>query len=529
MSQFPPNDPRADELSNQNPFLSPEKDPGEAKVVDDNLMVSNPQRLSIGGIIAWVAIATVVCALVTLVAIGQFNQATKVGGDATQADLMQVDIQTKILIGQGNLDQLVPIPKDDIPETKVPTDVDSGCYEQRLVYASLKNEIEGPDSAREYLRSLDERVEQLQSEEQLADLPAEEQFKLTEDQQELRNAMGELLTEYEAGQFSDSSVSKDSKKLIKERLGFPGELFLLPEGTDQAAARDGLLSGAAASVLSVSVLAMLGFLAGVVGLGCCIGFPIMIYQNNLVSYFFNSPTNHNIYIETFAIWLFGFFGTSIVLGFLGLSEMNSMLIQPFIFFGSLTCLLYPLLRGVTFRQLRYDIGWTLDRPVGDTAFAGVSYMATLPCLIPGIVCIAILTALASQFSDLHEFARQTGPGHPIQEYLASGNWLMIMIVFVTACIAAPVVEETMFRGVLYRHLRDWSQTPKRWVTVGFSAILNGFVFAAIHPQGIAAIPVLMTLAICFSLVREWRNSLLTPMLMHGIHNTLVTCVSLLLL
>jgi len=106
---------------------------------------------------------------------------------------------------------------------------------------------------------------------------------------------------------------------------------------------------------------------------------------------------------------------------------------------------------------------------------------------------------------------------------------MISMVFVSACIAAPVVEETMFRGVLYRHLRDWSQSWARWVSIAFSAILNGFVFAAIHPQGIMAIPLLMTLAMCFSLVREWRNSLLTPMLMHAIHNTLVTCISLTIL
>ena len=87
----------------------------------------------------------------------------------------------------------------------------------------------------------------------------------------------------------------------------------------------------------------------------------------------------------------------------------------------------------------------------------------------------------------------------------------------------------MFRGVLYRHLRDMSQRWARWSSVAFSALLNGFIFAAIHPQGIAGIPGLMTLAICFSLTREWRNSLAAPMLMHGIHNTLVTCVSLLLL
>ena len=529
MSQFPPNDPRAAESPYQNPFMAPGNDPVVAEIVDDNLMVPNPQRLSIGGVFAWAAVALVVVGLVTLVAVQQLGQATKVGGDATQADLMQVEIQTKIIVGQSNLDQLLPVPEGGMPKTEIPPEVDSGCYEQRLVYASLKNELEGPESAREYLKSLDEKVGQLQTKEQEEDIPEDKQFKLTKDQQQLRDAMGDLLAEYEADKFSDSSVSQESKELIKERLGFPGELFLLPPGTNQAPARNKLVSGAASSFISVGFVGAVGMLAGVVGLGLCIGFPIMIKQNKLVSYFFSSPTNHNIYIQTFAIWLVGFFGSSILLGVLGLDDTTGMFVQPIIFFGSLSCLFYPLLRGVTFRQLRYDIGWTADRPIGDTLFAGVSYMATIPCLIPGIICITLVMFIVGQFSDLHEFARQTAPGHPVQEYIANGDWLMIFMVFVTACIAAPVVEETMFRGVLYRHLRDWSQKWARWISVGFSAILNGFIFAAIHPQGVAAIPVLMTLAICFSLVREWRNSLLTPMLMHGIHNMVVTCISLLIL
>jgi len=529
VSSIPPREPQGEVPSNPNPFSPPEYDSPVVELADQDYMKPNPQRLSAGGIVSWLMIALAVSSLVLLVAGQQFNQATEVGGDATDADLMQAEIQTKMLVGQGNLDKILPIPPEQVTEPVVPEEVDAGCYEQRLVYASIKNEVEGPESAREYLQSLDERVEQLQAEELEEGVPEEERFELTEDQRELRNAMGELLTEYEAGNFSDSGVPEDSKELIKERLGFPGELFLVPEGTDQQATRDNLIGGVATSVSVMMVFGLFAILAGVVGVGCCVAFPVMISQNKLLSYFFLSPTNHNIYIQTFAIWLVGFFGTSILLGFLELSAEAGMLIQPVVFFGSLLCLVYPLLRGVTFRQLRYDIGWTIDRPVGDTFFAGISYLATLPCLIPGIIAIAIFSAIAGQFTELHEFARQTGPGHPIQDYLANGNWFMILMVFVTACIAAPVVEETMFRGVLYRHLRDWSQSWARWASIGFSAVLNGFVFAAIHPQGIAAIPVLMTLAICFSLVREWRNSLLTPMLMHGIHNTVVTCVSLIIL
>ena len=106
---------------------------------------------------------------------------------------------------------------------------------------------------------------------------------------------------------------------------------------------------------------------------------------------------------------------------------------------------------------------------------------------------------------------------------------MILLVFLTACVAAPIVEETMFRGVLYRHLRDCSAGWQRWASIMFAAVINGLIFASIHPQGILGVPVLATLAIGFSLAREWRGSLLSSIVMHGVHNALITCVSLLIL
>ena len=111
----------------------------------------------------------------------------------------------------------------------------------------------------------------------------------------------------------------------------------------------------------------------------------------------------------------------------------------------------------------------------------------------------------------------------------SGDTLTIFFVFLATCVAAPVVEETMFRGVLFRHLRDLTASWKLWGSVVFSAIVNGLIFALIHPQGLVAVPVLTTLAIGFTLARQWRGSLLAPMTMHAIHNFLITCVSLLIL
>ena len=165
MSSIPPNEPQAEVTSNPNPFLPPEYDVPVVELAGQDFMEPNPQRLSVGGIVSWLTVALAVFSLVLMVAVQQLSQATEVGGDATDADLMPSEMQTKMLIGQGNLDKVLPVPEGGVPEPAVPDEIDAGCYEQRLVYASLKNEIEGPESAREYLQSLDERVEKLQAEE----------------------------------------------------------------------------------------------------------------------------------------------------------------------------------------------------------------------------------------------------------------------------------------------------------------------------------------------------------------------------
>jgi membrane protease YdiL (CAAX protease family) len=83
--------------------------------------------------------------------------------------------------------------------------------------------------------------------------------------------------------------------------------------------------------------------------------------------------------------------------------------------------------------------------------------------------------------------------------------------------------------VLYRHLRDSTVWFRRFASVFLSAGINSLIFAAIHPQGLIGIPVLGTLAFGFSMVREWRDSLVAPMAMHALNNGTMTLLLLLVL
>jgi len=60
----------------------------------------------------------------------------------------------------------------------------------------------------------------------------------------------------------------------------------------------------------------------------------------------------------------------------------------------------------------------------------------------------------------------------------------------------------------------------RW---GFivSALIGGFIFAIIHPQGWLAAPALTAMGVGFAVIREWRDSLIAPMVAHAVNNGLI--------
>ncbi len=113
-------------------------------------------------------------------------------------------------------------------------------------------------------------------------------------------------------------------------------------------------------------------------------------------------------------------------------------------------------------------------------------------------------------------ARWTGadPTHPMVENFEDhgmGRYGMVAL----AVIWAPLVEETMFRGLLFPGLASLS----RWIV---GALVSAFVFAVIHPQGWAGVPAIMAIALTMSALRLTRGSLIAPMTAHALNNGLVS-------
>jgi membrane protease YdiL (CAAX protease family) len=130
-----------------------------------------------------------------------------------------------------------------------------------------------------------------------------------------------------------------------------------------------------------------------------------------------------------------------------------------------------------------------------------------------VVLMAMAAAAATRRAglDLH-------PDHPLVGQALNGHgWGHWLILASVASVFAPVVEETMFRGALFHHLRGWMAWPA-------AALIGGLIFAALHPQGLAAIPPLCTMAIVFTAIRTWRGTLIANMTAHACNNGIVLLV-----
>jgi hypothetical protein len=97
-----------------------------------------------------------------------------------------------------------------------------------------------------------------------------------------------------------------------------------------------------------------------------------------------------------------------------------------------------------------------------------------------------------------------GPG-------TNGNWLFLA----TVVLAAPMFEEWLFRGLLYRSLRRSSGVA---VSVAISALL----FTAIHPM--ASSVAVFVLAIATALVLEKTGRLWPSMLVHVGYNAFIVAL-----
>lgn len=94
-----------------------------------------------------------------------------------------------------------------------------------------------------------------------------------------------------------------------------------------------------------------------------------------------------------------------------------------------------------------------------------------------------------------------------------GSTLNLVLVVIVITILAPVAEETLFRGYIFRALRNWR---------GFApaAIITGLIFGAVHigssPIGYALPLAAFGFGLC--LLYQWTGSLYPCIALHAVNN-----------
>ncbi len=497
----------------QSPYASPTAPPADfdrgKKFLDDE---------PLGPKIGWPWLAwLVILFLVGLIVLRPYimpaaaEQNAAVGEDVVGLSLMEV--QGKYFVGARDLLVMDPAQQDEIYNSA--TALNAGTLDQRLRYVILAGELAGADEASSHLESLGTRLSAQRAE-------------MTPEQDAVRRALINLYTDYGQNRWDAPSLSDAHRELLKAKLGWFGALALAPSSGPDAAAREAVLSTARATLIVVVLFAISLVLLGGLGLvGLCV-FVVLAMTGKVASRIQAGSNHGGVYAETFAVWMLLYLGLSIAAQFV-VTDENMLEVNLAAFFASLSALIWPVLRGVSWRRVCEDIGLTIGKNIAEPFWGFVCYVCTLPLLVGGVIIMVFLMAafgflvpdaggpVANEFGPDNEM-----PNHPILEWIAQADLRKTVLILLLACVAAPIVEETMFRGVLYRQLRDATARTRIWASVLFSGAVNSFIFAVIHPQGIFAVPPLMALAFGFSLAREWRGSLIAPMTMHALNNGAVT-------
>ena len=142
--------------------------------------------------------------------------------------------------------------------------------------------------------------------------------------------------------------------------------------------------------------------------------------------------------------------------------------------------------------------------------------------------LAIMFIYLGVLSRLHLGLARPASNLPAGASAYSGFPLFLLFVYLV--VAAPLAEETYFRGFLFPLLVDAFQSQKRAAarkvsSVAAAAILSGFVFAAFHFQLGLLIPFTAAGAVLAWIYRR-SGSLWVNILAHSSYNLVILAVSI---
>jgi len=302
-----------------------------------------------------------------------------------------------------------------------------------------------------------------------------------------------------------ASLTQEQHRSI-ERYGWIGKLALSQDKPPSDPLRRSVISSALQTFVAAVVFIMGLLVAFTAGLILLIIAVVFSAKKRLYARFSPPEDPGSSLLEAFAIFITGLIALPALAQWLspGYQLVASLSTFPVI----LVAMAWPYFRGSKWNDIRTALGWHRGQGFFREVASGIlGYLAGLPLLAVAIIPVLLIS-------------RSTGsvPSHPIVNEISRDPIPMILIMGL-ACIWAPIVEETFFRGLLFGYLRR----RLHWSLAGVS---TGILFAVIHPQGWIAVPVLATIGFTLSAIREWRGSIIASMAAHSLNNGAVLLLAI---
>lgn len=125
-----------------------------------------------------------------------------------------------------------------------------------------------------------------------------------------------------------------------------------------------------------------------------------------------------------------------------------------------------------------------------------------------LICLVMLGAASEAL--MNSLFGELQAQEPVRTFQASESDFHLVLSIVTACVAAPIVEEFLFRGYMYGVVKHFTNPL-------FAAVITGALFAVVHGNLPALLP-LWGFAIVLSATYEVTKCLWVPVGIHALFN-----------
>ncbi|HZW05998.1 MAG TPA: type II CAAX endopeptidase family protein [Phycisphaerales bacterium] len=322
------------------------------------------------------------------------------------------------------------------------------------------------------------------------------------------------------------ALSRVDRDRIVKRLGWQGRLALTFDRADSDPVRAPMIANGLALMLLLLLVVVGAAVMLLAGLGMFIWACVLLGSGRLRRRLDRPLPGGSMGIEILVVFLSCFAGLKILMDFVALAADAgwfgaaakadpagyltpvALLLQWFIL---PVVVLYPRLRGYSRFRVKRALGWHRGEGFAKEIACGFAgYLACLPVYVGAVIVALVLSIIEAGIVKAISGKDPSGPVNPIGGMLAESWWVAVLVAAL-ATVWAPIVEEVVFRGALFRQL---------YARIGVfaAALLSGLVFAMMHGYSPSLFPPLIVLGTGFAVIRWWRGSLVACVTAHAFHN-----------